>query len=159
MSKLAKWPNSVGIQISKDKIRSTLGQNRQILMVFCPFLTGFYPCNLGCLQNLVIGPILTLLNITKKRNWYIMSPMKIPKQQFYNFCMKFSISKHHRRRNFLAFQLREGRKRSGKFTANPDYTFYRLWIPRLLQSLFLVNSQENQQKFKFSFPLSAARNW
>ena len=101
----------------------------------------------------------TDINITKKRNWYIMSPMKNQKHQFYNFCMKFSISKHHRRRNFLAFQLREGRKRSGKFTANPDYTFYRLWIPRLLQSLFLVNSQENQQKFKFSFPLSAARNW
>ena len=37
--------------------------------------------------------------------------------------------------------------------------FYRLWILRLFQRLFLVNSQENQQKFKFSFPLSAARNW
>ena len=109
--------------------------------------------------QLNISSSVHIFNITKKRNWYIMSLMKNQKHQFYNFCMKFSISKHHRRRNFLAFQLREGRKRSGKFTANPDYTFYRLWIPRLLQSLFLVNSQENQQKFKFSFPLSAARNW
>ena len=37
--------------------------------------------------------------------------------------------------------------------------FYRLLILRLFQRLFLVNSQENQQKFKFPFPLPAARNW
>ena len=39
-----------------------------------------------------------------------MSPVKIPKQQFYNFCMKFSICTYHRRINFLNFWLREGRK-------------------------------------------------
>ena len=42
-----------------------------------------------------------------------MSPMKNQKHQFYNFYMKFSISKHHRRRNFLAFKLREGEKEVG----------------------------------------------
>ena len=99
------------------------------------------------------------LNTTKKRNRYIMSPMKIPKQQFYNFCMKFSMAKHHRRRNFPVSWLREGRKWSGKFTAYPDYTFYRLWILRLFQRLFLIKSRESQQKFKYSFPLPAARNW
>ena len=58
-----------------------------------------------------------------------MSPIKIPKQQFYNFCMKFSMAKHHRRRNFPVSWLREGRKQSGKFTAYPDYTFLKTLSP------------------------------
>ena len=49
--------------------------------------------------------------------------MKIQKLQFYKFYMKFCISKHHKRRNFSVSWLREGRKRSVKFTAYPDHTF------------------------------------
>ena len=70
-------------------------------------------------------PVPVYFNTSKKRNWYIMSPMKIPKQPFHNFCMKFNISKQHRRRNFNVSRLREGRKRSGKFTSHPDYTFFK----------------------------------
>ena len=55
--------------------------------------------------------------------------MKNPKQQLNYFCMKFSITKQHRRRNFPVSQLREGRKRSGKFTAYPDYTFLKTLNP------------------------------
>ena len=43
--------------------------------------------------------------------------------------MKFSISKHHKRRNFSVSWLREGRKRSVKFTAYPDYTFLKTLSP------------------------------
>ena len=59
-------------------------------------------------------------NRIKMRNWYIMSPMKIPKQLFYNFCMKFSICKYHTRRNFLNFWLREGGKNIWIFAGFPD---------------------------------------
>ena len=60
------------------------------------------------------------INRIKMRNWYIMSPMKIPKQLFYDFCMKFSICKYHTRRIFLNFWLREGGKNIWIFAGFPD---------------------------------------
>ena len=61
------------------------------------------------------------LNRIKMRNWYILSPMKIPKQQFYNFWVKFSICKYHTRRNFINFWLRKGGKKIWIFAGFPDY--------------------------------------
>ena len=62
-----------------------------------------------------------LFNRIKMRNWYILSPMKIPKQQFYNFWVKFSICKYHTRRNFINFWLRKGGKKIWIFAGFPDY--------------------------------------
>ena len=72
---------------------------------WCTVTWTVWKSSLGCEVD-----TFTHLNRIKMRNWYIMSPMKTPKQQFCNFCMKFSIYTYHRRRNFLNFWLREGGK-------------------------------------------------
>ena len=72
-------------------------------------------------QSKYIHSKIHFLNRIKMRNWYILSPMKIPKQQFYNFWVKFSICKYHTRRNFINFWLQKGGKKIWIFAGFPDY--------------------------------------
>ena len=71
--------------------------------------------------TVVVNSKIKAINRIKMRNWYILSPMKIPKQQFYNFWVKFSICKYHTRRNFINFWLRRGGKKIWIFAGFPDY--------------------------------------
>ena len=66
-------------------------------------------------------------NRQKMKNWYIMLPMKIPKRQFYDFCMKFDICIYFTRRNFLIFCLWEEGKKIWIFAGFFDYTKNSLW--------------------------------
>ena len=72
--------------------------------------------------------------------WYKMVPMKIGKQQFYNFYMKFMMWLDYARSKFPIPCLREGRKKIWIFTTDFDFSTNSLWISLHSTNLESMNS-------------------
>ena len=78
-----------------------------------------------CIFHSVLENLLSVHTLSSSSRWYKMEQMKIGKQPFYIFYIKFMMWLDYASSKFPIPWLREGEKGGGKSTAYPNY-FYRL---------------------------------